>query len=147
MDSLPDQTMITIASSNHRVEGEISDPPQKFELLLHIVADICVRCGGKAVYEEESFPIVELALALEQWLRNSHPVSFEFFSMESDEGPLLRFEYTNGAFSFFSEHQIGECQVKSDWESLQRAVRDFCSDVRKASTKLLGLDAVAAVMT
>jgi len=139
--------MITIASSNYRVEGELSDPPQRFELLLHIVADICVRCGDTTVYEEESFPVVELALSLEQWVLESDRSSFEFFSMESDDGPLLRFYNTNGAYSFSSVHQSRECRVELDREALNSTLLEYCSNVRRASKELIGIDAVEAVMT
>ncbi len=147
MDSLPDQAMITIALSNYRIEGELSDPPQTFELLLHLVADIYVRCGEDTVYDEESFPVVELAWKLEQWLVEGHPCSFEFYSMESDEGPLLCFAYADGAYSFSSIHQADECRIESDHETVLRTFHDFCATVRRGSLDLIGMDAVEAVMS
>jgi hypothetical protein len=139
--------MITIALMNYRVEGDLSDPPQKFELLLHIVADICVRCGEDNVYEDESFPIVELAWRLEQWLLEDHPCSFEFYSMESDDGPLLCFAYVDGSYSFSSIHQSGECRSELDYYAIRQAVRALCSDIRNASVCLTGIDAVEAMMS
>jgi len=61
MDSVSHKSMITIEAKNFRLEDEISTPPEKFELILRVVAAITLTWHGHAVYSERSFPAVELA--------------------------------------------------------------------------------------
>lgn len=60
----------------------------KYDLLLGVEATLALSVGGRLVYTEPMFPVVELREALAAWLPPA-AVDFEFESMESDEVGLV----------------------------------------------------------
>lgn len=66
--------------------------PQPYDVLLGVEATVRLTTDdGRLVYEEPLFPVVELALALQDWLDSGIAVGddFSFDSVESDETGLL----------------------------------------------------------
>jgi hypothetical protein len=104
----------------------------KFDLLLGVVATMQVVVGDRLLYREVMFPIVELRVALAQWLREGLPTGadFEFVSMESDEPGLVWFRrQAGGSWRAGSVHQeYPEIQSWTDAE-VRNAVRRFTADV------------------
>ena len=146
MDSIPDPTIAMIAAFDYRIEGDLSNPPEVFQLLLYVVADLRLSFHGQTMYEEESFPVVELASALERWKSGPLPLSFEFRSMESDCGPLIYFEYSPRGYRIGSVHQCVKCDEWLEEKALLNLVDAYCHDVRLRTTALLGFDALETVL-
>ncbi|MGL5866611.1 MAG: hypothetical protein ACRCYX_12225 [Dermatophilaceae bacterium] len=66
--------------------------PEPYDAVLGVEATLQLTSGdGRLVYEEPFFPVVELALALEDWLKSGLGAGkdFSFDSVESDESGLL----------------------------------------------------------
>ncbi len=81
---------MTLSFAEPRKEDR--DLPGPYELLLGIDATLRLTSrDGRIVYEEVLFPIVELAVALEDWLASGLGAGqdFSFDSMESDEPGLV----------------------------------------------------------
>lgn len=146
MDGVSDQSMTMIEAKNFRVEDDISTPPERHELLLRIVADIRLICDGKAIYEEESFPVVELAFFLERWLAEQQGTSFEFTSMEATEGPQIVFRFESNGYTVAAFDELNKCKQVVEVDTLKQAVNSFCQSVRSNSRNLIGFDAVEAVL-
>ena len=67
--------------------------PRPYDVLLGVEATLrLTMADGQVVYEEQFFPIVELAVALQDWLCDGFAVGsdFSFDSVESDESPSQR---------------------------------------------------------
>ncbi len=60
----------------------------KYDLLLGVEATFALSVGGRLIYTEPMFPIVELREALTGWLPPA-AADFEFESLESDEIGLV----------------------------------------------------------
>ncbi|MGH8879208.1 MAG: hypothetical protein ACRD0P_18010, partial [Stackebrandtia sp.] len=65
-----------------------ADPSDRFDLALGVEATLALLVGGRLIYDEPMFPIVELRQALSAWLPSASS-DFEFVSMESDESGLI----------------------------------------------------------
>lgn len=66
--------------------------PEPYDVLLGVEATLRLTSGdGRLVYEEPFFPVVELALAIQDWLEAGIGAGedFSFESVESDEAGLL----------------------------------------------------------
>ena len=66
--------------------------PRPYDVLLGVEATLrLTMADGQVVYEEQFFPIVELAVALQDWLCDGFAVGsdFSFDSVESDDTGLL----------------------------------------------------------
>lgn len=146
MDSISDKPVVAIQLGKLRVEGNLSSPPEIYELLLHLVADIRLRCQNLTIYEEDSFPVVELAQACLQWKTTHHPTQdFEFYSMESADGPLIWFRHDNNAYSVGSAFQELSCSQYVSEKELEEIMARFCDAVRTQSIELVGFDALEQV--
>lgn len=72
------------------ISGLRADPPQlegTIDIVANLEADIRLDVGGHAVYEEVSFSVAELAIALARWSKvppDDRP-DFEFDSMSAEE--------------------------------------------------------------
>ena len=65
----------------------------RWDILLRVVGDLTIDVGTSRVLQEPNFPLVELAVALANWIAavsDSGP-EFSFVSMESVEGALVTF--------------------------------------------------------
>jgi hypothetical protein len=99
--------MLSLTFSDTLVERPIRD---KHDLLLAVGATFRLSMWDRVVYQEATFPIVELRVALERWISSSDVVrqDFEFESMESDESDLVWFRcQSDGRWRVGSVHQDG----------------------------------------
>lgn len=86
---LPGEAM-SLRFANARLES--CGLPAPYDVVLGVEATLRLAAGdGRLVYEESLFPVVELALAIKDWLGTGIDVGrdFSFDSVESDEPGLL----------------------------------------------------------
>ena len=120
------------------------------DLLLGVEATLTLAVNSEVVYVEPMFTIVDLRLALEEWLGTDPKPDFDFISMESDERGLIWFHQQKSgswcAGSVFQDHAlpeetplaevVSECRRFVDsvdsWvrEELQLGVRDVLAKWR-----------------
>ena len=103
----------------------------KLDLLLGVVATIEVWVGGKLVYREEMFPIVELRAALGTWLGGAFAEGrdFEFQSVESDEEGLIWLRRIDSGWRIGSIHQEFPVLTELADEEVAGLAHDFIENV------------------
>ncbi len=105
----------------------------KYDIILGVIATFEIRVRGRLLYREEMFPLVELCLALKQWLAvgllSGQP--FEFVSLESDEPGLVWIRLEQEGWRIGSIHQ--EYPETNIWSSdeIKAAVLEFTSRVEE----------------
>jgi hypothetical protein len=146
MDGISDKLVVAIELGRLRVEGDLSSPPERYELLLHLVADISLRCQNLTIYEEESFPVVELTEAWLQWKATYDAgQDFEFYSMESADGPLIWFRQDEIGYVAGSIFQRSSCSQHVSQKELEQIMDRVCDVVRTQSIEIVGFDALERV--
>ena len=85
------------------VEPAVRD---EFDLLLGVEATLSLRVSDTLIYNEPMFPIVELRVALDRWLRRPDIADFELDSMEADEPGFVWIRHQpSGGWRVGSIHQ------------------------------------------
>ena len=103
-------------------------PEDMYDLLLGVVATLTVSIASKIVYTEPMFPIVELRVALERWLRDCSVLAsdFEFESMESDDVGLVWIRrQASGNWRAGSVHQDDLAPDEMSFEDVAHACHAF----------------------
>jgi hypothetical protein len=101
-----------------------------FDLLLGVEATFAIAVGGRLIYTEPSFPIVELRAALEDWLTSGPHVDFEFESMEADEPDLVWIRrQLSGGWRAGSAFQDDIAPDELTWAEVSSGCRDFIDAV------------------
>lgn len=115
----------------------------RWDVLLGVVADFSLHVGARRLIYEESFPVVELVVALQGWLRDlRHGLvrSFSYESMESADGSLLDFVREGPGWAVRSRLQEYEEGRVLTTDELRGAAERFVKDVERAAASELGLD-------
>lgn len=89
-------------------ELEPSSAPSPYDLVLGAVATVrLVSDDDRIIYAEDLVPVVELALALKDWLREEvqEGADFSFDSVESDEPGQLWCRRVEGGWQVGSSYQ------------------------------------------
>lgn len=109
------------------------------DYLVGIDADFRIEDGSGMIFEEPSFPVVELARSLELWVSGGANDDFAFESMSSDEALVVIRGQEEGwvVYSEWTPQVISRPVAKS---VMEEAVRRFVDDVR-TDLDALGLDA------
>jgi hypothetical protein len=106
--------------------AEVSD------LLLGVSANFEIRVDGRILFSEPMFPVVELRVALKQWLEDGFKRhnDFEFESMESEEAGIVWLRYQNsGGWRIGSlQQEYLEIQTLSD-VAVRDVVNDYVRDI------------------
>lgn len=120
--------------------------PEPYDVLLGAVAQVRLESGGAVVYREELFPIAELAVALEDWLRDGLPVATDltFDSVEHDEPGLVWCRSEAEGWRVGSIHADASDPVVHSSEEVAEAFGGFVETVRSwvRTTTGRGLDAL-----
>ncbi|KIY22561.1 hypothetical protein [Mesobacillus subterraneus] len=85
-------------------------------------------------FNEQYILLLELGIALKKWLQKiklNDIESFEYITMDDDEGPLLEFIYTNNGWGIYSRWQEFEFQKSIPIEILIEAIEYFLSDLQE----------------
>lgn len=103
----------------------------RYDLLLGVVADFEIRINDQLLYREAMMPIVELAIALTDWLQAGLRASadFEFKSLEADESGAVWFRRIEGGWRIGSLYQ--EYPEMNTWtdEAVCEAIGEFVDRV------------------
>ena len=115
--------------------------PEPYDVLLGAVARVRLECGV-VVYREELFPIAELALALEDWLRDGLPAStdFTFDSVEHDEPGLIWCRSEEDGWRLGSIHADATDPFVHSSEEVAEAFHGFVEAVRSWVRSTTGRD-------
>lgn len=121
-------------------EHEVSDA---LDAYIRITGTFRIRSNSRVVYEEEAFPVLELAADLLDWERRDLPqnLDFEFDSMSTPESGWvwLRKEGEEG-FRIGSIHQISPDMSVHKVSEVRQAIRTFLESFMKAAILQLRMD-------
>lgn len=109
------------------------------DYLIALDATLRLQDGGVLIYEEPSFPVVELARSLQAWLDAPDPGDFEFDSMSFEEVGSLRILRTATGWTLGSVFVAATSTRPVDWSEIVRCCRDFIGRVER-DLRTLGLD-------
>jgi hypothetical protein len=113
-------------------ELEPTSAPAPHDLLLGVVGTVRpVADDGHVTYEEVLVPIVELALALDDWLRDGvdQGVDFAYDSVESDVPDLLWCRRTSGGWLVGSPDQTAPDLSVHPTQAVVEPFSDFVRSV------------------
>jgi hypothetical protein len=106
-----------------------ADAHNRFDLALGVEATLALTVGGRLIYTEPMFPIVELRQALSAWMPHTGE-NFEFTSMESDEPGLIWIRrQPSGLWRAGSIHQDDIATQELDTAEVVHGCADFVGRV------------------
>jgi len=115
---------------NVHFDGEIRT---KSDVLLRIVGDFALRVGGRVVYREVEFCLVEFAVALAEWLVVATDLrpDFAYTSLESEVEGLIRFTPVGpGNWRVSAAHQEQQVEDLLATAELKNAALTYIRDLR-----------------
>ncbi|MEV4263613.1 hypothetical protein [Kribbella sp. NPDC049584] len=110
------------------------------DVLVAVDAGFRVVDGDRVVYEEPSFPVVELAWSLLRWLDQPARGDFVFDSMSFEELGALTVRRQGAGWVFGSVFVPDIASDPVSWGEVERSVRAFTRRVT-ADLSAVGLDA------
>ena len=141
MDSLSNQGSLSFLYANLTNEGSALVEP--WEVYLRIVADFQVLVGGRTLYSESLFPVVEFAIQSAAW--SSRVVQggpdFVYTSMEADEEGLVWIKPAGERWQIGSvfQEKVDPLPPLELFE-VQLAVDDFYAGLRRDVLALFQVD-------
>lgn len=109
------------------------------DYLVSLDADFRIRDGAELIYEEPSFPVVELARSLLVWLADPDRGDFEFESMSFEEVGTVAVRNTGEGWVVGSVLTPDSSSSPVEWAEVERCISTFVSRV-EADLAALGLD-------
>ncbi|RZU15898.1 hypothetical protein EV645_3438 [Kribbella rubisoli] len=114
------------------------------DVLAGVDAGFRVVDGDRVVYEDPSFPVVELAWSLLRWLDQPDRGDFVFDSMSFEEPGALTVRRQGAGWVFGSVFVPDVASDPVSWGEVERSVRAFTRRVT-ADLTAVGLDATDAL--
>lgn len=114
------------------------------DLLVGVDADLRVVDGDQVVYEEPSFPVVELAWSLVRWVGQPSRGDFVFDSMSFEELGALTIRREGAGWTFGSVFVPDVTSRPVSWNDVRNCVAVFGQKVRD-DLAAAGLDAALAM--
>lgn len=110
------------------------------DYLVSVEGDLrIVDDGGTWEYDEQSFPVVELARSLLRWLDDPGRPDFAFDSMSYEEVGAVAVRRSERGWVFSSVFDPGSTSSPVDWAETERCIRAFIDQV-EADLRDLGID-------
>lgn len=115
---------------------------EKRQVLLGVVGDLCVEVSGRTLYREVQFPLVELAVALNRWLKlvGQTGESFVFTSMEAEESGLVWIKDDRGRWRIGSVHQEYEERQTFRLQEVKAVARAYIEQLTGELHRSYGID-------
>lgn len=110
------------------------------DYVVGIEADFQITHDGDVVFDEPSFPVVELARDLAEWLQGKPLGDFVFESMSADVPDLISIQQRDAGWVIYSGWTPDVVSKATDVEDIVLAAREFIHTVRN-DIKGRGLDA------
>lgn len=112
-------------------------------VVVNVEGRLRLRCGGAVIFDEQSFPVAELAVALARWSgRGAERSSFEFDSMSAEEPGLVWFRRSEGeGWRVGSIWQDSPCMTELSLGELDNLTEQFVEEVRRIIDEIGGRQA------
>lgn len=132
--------MIEFRFTDLRLDG--LPPASLADAVVRVTARFALVVGGRVVYSEAEFPVVELAAALFRWceLPAYARIDFEFDSMSTPEPGWVWIRREGQAWRVGSLHQEYPEMREFTTDQIQHAVRRFVERLVAVGRDLIGAD-------
>jgi len=91
-----------------------------------------IEINGKLFFENSYFPLIEFLYFAEKWLAsNPQENSMLYYSVETEENPLICFARMQNGYHIFSPWQLFDCADIFEFHELEREVKKLRSDLMK----------------
>jgi hypothetical protein len=136
---------VSFAFSNLTSDGASLLEP--WEVYLRFVGTFCVTIGGRTLYSEESFCLVEFGVLSYLWLKEaeSQRQDFLYSSLESEEHGLLSIKRCEGGWRLDSLHQKFESDELFPLSIFEVAITDYFCRLRAIILARFSIDILAVV--
>lgn len=133
--------MISIGLSDVFLDGLLTQPR---DVVVSVEGRLSLGCDGVVYFEDDFFPVVELAVALNGWLRLGEVArpDFEFEAMSAEEPGILWFRSFDGSWRVGSIWQDSPCVATVTLQQLDVLARGYISTVREEVLSVGGLQAL-----
>ena len=95
--------------------------PKGYPELTEYEFDFSIVINGKLFFKEPNFPVFEFLYFVNDW-KGMTNCSFEYFSFETEDNPLISFIFENNFWSIRSPWQLFKCQTKFTKQQLTEAL-------------------------
>jgi len=121
--------MISIGLSDVFLDGLLTQPR---DVVVSFEGRLSLGCDGLVYFEDEFFPVVELAVALSGWLRLGEAIrpDFDFEAMSAEEPGILWFRSFDGSWRVGSIWQDSPCAATVTLQQLDDLALGYVSTVR-----------------
>lgn len=142
MDGIPGEAMIEFRYRHLQADTGVVRHPR--ELFVGVTATFEIVADDQSLYEEDDFPVAELAAALLRWLRDAHEArnadDFEFDSMSTPEPGWVWIRQTEGYWRVGSLHQEFPLMTEFSLGEIRMAVEAFTSSLIDDCNKIFEFD-------
>jgi hypothetical protein len=133
---MPKTFVIEVAALEYARGGSV---PQNIDHLFGIQGNLQIFVDGREWFNQPMFPVVELAVAANGWLRQAG--EFEFETMEADERPFLWVRQVTGGCAVGAAWQVFPIETMLPCAAaIREALRQFVETVLADTQKQLGID-------
>lgn len=110
------------------------------EIYINIEGRVTIHVGS-TLYFNESFPIVELAAALNDWLRKPEGVDFKYESMDDDDPDTFDIiAIDQESYQLRSSWQETECNNHLSRDAVVAFIQAYIQQVKDAVLKQIGIN-------
>ncbi|GAA2445261.1 hypothetical protein [Agromyces soli] len=108
------------------------------DFLIAVDGTLRIASDDAILFEEPTFPVVELAWLLSSW-RATPRASFQFDSMSLEEVDTVEITPSSAGWTVASCYRPGSVLGPFDWAEVDAGIRAFVADVER-QLRALGLD-------
>ena len=109
------------------------------DYVVSLEADLRILDDTRCIYDEPSFPVVELARSLAKWLEQPDRPDFAFDSMSFEEVGAIVVRRADAGWIFSSVFKPNLESSPVDWAEVERSIGSFVARV-DADLRALGVD-------
>ena len=106
--------------------------PHKYPELITCEVYLCILINNEVYFEDPFFSIHEFLFFIDKW-KHMHDCSFIYNSIETEDNPLLCFNYSNGRYSIKSTWELFRCDITYTKTELLDALQSGLDNWQKTS--------------
>ena len=92
------------------LKKSINEYGNKYPEILDVCGEFRILVEGNIFFNEPQFPVVELVVFFEKWIKSKRKAKgMQFNSIETEDNPLIQFKSEKDKFCIFSPWQLFEC--------------------------------------
>lgn len=129
MDSIPDKIESNVIEFNAKMPSKVFRFPQKYPDLIKYEAEFSIIIDGELFFNEPNFPLFEFLYFANKW-KGTDATSFHYSSIDTEDNPLISFEYANDMFTISSPWQLFECRSRFTKNQLTDALNDIVRGIK-----------------